>query len=405
LSRAADAVVLGFSKAPLLIERSLAPLRRLKQEGVLRNIHYVTWDSADIDPHAAPIQAMPEVTMTRVPQPVAEGTPYQKTIVYQIRNLEAALALIPEDDTIVLKSRPDFVADVDFLRDKIENFDLDCEIESAPAPHGVEMPKPIFRSKIWTPWADASQPFFYEDAAFLGRKDDLLHLTLPVSRADLGMLEMEPCYHYYHIVRFAKAFLPAYPMFKRYLKNFHHITNNMQYRAEMLRHAVKNPYFLFLMIAHAWILHSHFQVDCGEQGDLQFFPNTRNKDADWSNPATWNLAFPYDDIGKWRKTEFPGKLLFNITRPFGRLMDDQWQNALFTREISDLPQPTLKGMLEHVAHSRDGRLKKLERDFYDDLASFYRTYMKAHPEGFIRPADPPTRAAALAQLSATPANP
>ncbi len=42
-------------------------------------------------------------------------------------------------------------------------------------------------------------------------------------------------------------------------------------------------------------------------------------------------------------------------RPFGRLMDDQWQNALFTRAISDLPQATLKGMLEHVAHSRDGR--------------------------------------------------
>ena len=130
MSRAADAIVLGFSKAPLLIERSLAPLRRLKQEGVLRHLHYVTWDSADIDPHVAPIQAMPEVTMTRVPQPVAEGTPYQKTIVFQIHNLEAALALIPEDDTIVLKSRLDFVADVEFLRDKIENFDLDFEVAS-----------------------------------------------------------------------------------------------------------------------------------------------------------------------------------------------------------------------------------------------------------------------------------
>jgi hypothetical protein len=61
-------------------------------------------------------------------------------------------------------------------------------------------------------------------------------------------------------------------------------------------------------------------------------------------------------------------------------------------------------MLEHVAHSRDGRLKKLERDFYDDLASFYRAYMKAHPEGFTRPNDPPTRVAAL-QTPAAPANP
>jgi hypothetical protein len=405
LSRPADAIVLGFSKAPLLVERSFASLRQLKQEGVLRNIHYVTWDSADIDPFVAPIQAMPEVTVTRVPQPVVEGTPYQKTIVYQINNLEAALALIPEEDTIVLKSRTDFVADVDFLRDKIQNFDLDCEIDTNPAPFGIQMPKPIFRAKIWTPWADASQPFFYEDAAFLGRKDDLRHLVLPVSRTDLEMLETEPCYHYYHIVRFAKAFLPAYPMFKRYLKNFHHITNNQQYRMEMLRHAVKNPYFLFLMIAHAWILHSHFHVDCGEPGDLQFFPNTRNRDTDWSDPTTWNLAFPYDKVRTWRDAEFPGQLVVSITRPFARLMDDRWQDALFSKPIAELPGKTLTVMLEHLARSRDGRLKKLEREFYDDLASFYRSYMKARPEGFIRPNDPPTRAVTAAQMSAASANP
>jgi hypothetical protein len=83
---------------------------------------------------------MSEVTVTRVPQPVAHGTPYQKTIVYQIHNLAAALPLIAEDDTIVLKWRPDFAANVDFLRDKIESFDLDCEIESDPAPFGVQMP-------------------------------------------------------------------------------------------------------------------------------------------------------------------------------------------------------------------------------------------------------------------------
>ena len=396
MGRTADAIVLGFAKAPLLVERSFAPLRQLKQEGLLRNIHYVTWDSADIDPLVAPIQSMPEVTVTRVPQPHAEGEPYQKTIVYQIHNLDAALSLIAEDDTVVLKSRPDFVADVGFLRDKLKNFHFDCDIESGAAPLGVQMPKPIFHSKIWTPWADASQPFFYEDAAFMGRKDDLRQLTLPVSRADLGMLEMEPCYHYYHIVRFAKAFLEAYPMFRRYLKNYNLITNNMPYRMKMLPHAVKNPYFVFLMIAHAWILHSHFHVDIGEQGDLQFFPNTRNKTTDWSKPETWNLAFPYEDVEKWRRTEFPGHLVLAIVRPFARLMDDQWQNALFTRHIPDLPGNTLKGMLEHVAHARDGRLKKLERAFYDDLAVFYRIYMKAHPEGFQRPNDPPTQAAKVA---------
>ena len=290
LGRAVDAVVLGFSKVPLLVERSFDPLRRLKQEGVLRTIHYVTWDGPELDAIVAPILDMPEVQVTRVPQPVAHGEPYQKTIVYQIHNLDAALSLIAEEDTLVLKSRPDFVAKLDFLRDKIENFDLDCEIDTAPTALGVQMPKPIFRSKIWTPWADASQPFFYEDAAFLGRKDDLLQLTLPVSRADLGMLEIAPVTHYYHIVRFAKAFLPRYPIFRRYLKNYHLITNNMPYRTKLLPHVVKNPYFLLLMVTHAWILHSHFHVDIGEQGDLQFFPNTRNKDTDWANPNACRIS-------------------------------------------------------------------------------------------------------------------
>lgn len=376
MSRATDAVVLGFSKAPLLVERSFAPLRQLKQEGVLRNIHYVTWDSADIDPHIAPIQVMPEVTVTRVPQPVAHGTPYQKTIVYQIHNLEVALPLIAEDDAIVLKWRPDFTANVDFLRDKIESFDLDCEIEADPAPLGVAMPKPIFKNKIWTPWADANQPFFYEDAAFMGRKDDLCNLTIPLKRADLDVLGVEPCYHYYHIVRFAKPFLQSYPMFKGYLENYRFITNNMPYRSKLLPEFVKSGgYLVFLLIAHAWVLNSHFHVDIGEPGDVRFFPNTRNKTTDWSKPEAWNVAFPYDEVKTWRMTQYPGKFMLNVMRPYARLMDDQWQNALFARDIPELSRATLKRMLEHISQYSDA-LKKREQTFYDELAAFYRTQMK-----------------------------
>jgi len=377
VGRTADAIVLGFAKAPLLVEQSFAPLRQLRQEGVLRNIHYVTWEGADLDAHVAPIVNMPEVQVTRVPQPAAHGEPYQKTIVYQIHNLEAALSLITEDDTIVLKSRPDFVANVDFLREKIVNFDFDCEIESDPAPLGVAMPKPVFHNKIWTPWADSNQPFFYEDAAFMGRKDDVSKLAIPVRRADLDMLALEPCYHYYHIVRFAKIFLQSYPMFEGYLENYHHITNNMPYRTKLIPHFVnKGGHFLYLLIAHAWILNSHFHVDMGEPDDLQFYPNTRNKTTDWSKRDTWNLAFPYESVTKWRMTEFPGRFTLNVMRPYARLMDDLWQNALFTREIPELSPATLKRMLENIAHYGDGRLQKAERSFYDELGAFYRAQMK-----------------------------
>jgi len=377
LSRAVDAVVLGFSKTPLLVERSFAPLRQLKQEGVLRNIHYVTWDSPEIDAHIAPILDMLDVQVTRVRQPLAHGEPYQKTIVYQIHNLDAALSLIAEEDTLVLKSRPDFVAKVDFLREKIVDFDFNCEIEKDAAPLGVEMPKPVFNSKIWTPWADSNQPFFYEDAAFLGRKDDVRKLTIPVKRADLDMLALEPCYHYYHIVRFAKIFLQSYPLFDGYLQNYHHITNNMPYRSKLIPHFVKKGgHFISLLIAHAWILNSHFHVDIGEPGDLSFYPNTRNKTTDWSKPETWNLAFPYESVTTWGMTEFPGRFTLNIMRPYARLMDDRWQNALFTREIPELSQESLKRILENISRYGDGRMQKRERSFYDELGSFYRAQMK-----------------------------
>ena len=138
----------------------------------------------------------------------------------------------------------------------------------------------------------------------------------------------------------------------------------------------KGGHFLFLLIAHAWILHSHFHVDCGDQGDLSFYPNTRNKTTDWSNPKTWQLAFPYESVSTWRMTEFPGRFMLSVRRPYARLMDDRWQHALFTKDIPELPRPMFKGILEHISQSGDGRLKKIERAFYEELAAFYRTQMK-----------------------------
>ena len=83
-----------------------------------------------------------------------------------------ALSLIAEPGTVVFKSRPDVVIKPDFLRGKIANFARDCGTVPTSA-LGVAMPKPVLRNKVWTPWADFNQPFFYEDAAFMGRKDDL----------------------------------------------------------------------------------------------------------------------------------------------------------------------------------------------------------------------------------------
>ena len=379
MSQVADAIVLGFSKAPALVEQSFAPLRQLRQEGHLRDIHYVTWDSSELDPLVAPVERMPDVQITRVPQPVVDGTPPQKTLRYQIHNLNSALSLIKESDTVVLKSRTDFIPNVHFLRDKIANFERYCGNVPFSA-FGVPMPKPILRKKVWIPWADTNQFFFYEDGALIGLKSDLAQLNLPVTRAELQTLEQPLCEHYYHVARYAKAFVPSYPMIQTYLENHKYFTNYPPYRLDMLAHVMNGAYFLFLVIAHAWILHSQFHVDCGAQGTLRFYPNLRNMKTDWSDPSQWRLALPYDEIAKWRNSEEPGMFYPNIKRVYGRQLSDGWQHALFTQDLPDLPRHTLLGILKVISRNAEGLLRSYEDEFYRDLKSFYHRYVEAHED-------------------------
>ncbi len=377
MAQTTDAIVAGFAKSPLLVEQSFAPLRRLRQDGLIRTIHYVTWDSTELDAFVAPVLAMPEVQVTRVPQPMVQGTAEQKTLVYQTRNLDMALSLIAEPGTVVFKSRPDVVIKPDFLRRKIANFARDCGTVPTSA-LGVAMPKPVLRNKVWTPWADSNQPFFYEDAAFMGRKDDLQNFVIPPTRTDLALLDVPMCDHYYHIVRFAKPFLESQPLFQDYLRHYRYFTSNMDYRIELMQRLMGEAFTFYLVIAHAWILYSQFHVDCGALGDILFYPNTRNKKTDWSNPKAWRQALPYEDVEGWRQTESAGSVVANIGRPFGRLVSDAWQSALFEKEISELPPSSLVPMLEHISGCADGRLKPLEKSFYDDLAKFHRHYMHNH---------------------------
>lgn len=379
MSQVADAIVLGFSKGPAIVEQSFAAVRQLRREGHLRDIHYVTWDSPEIDPYVAAIEQMPDVKITRVPQPVMEGTPPQKTLRYQIHNLDVALSLIKENDTVVLKTRTDFVPNIDFLRDKIVNFERYCGNVPSSA-FGVSMPVPILRKKVWIPWADSNQFFFYEDSALLGLKSDLIKLNLPVTRTDLHTLEQPLCEHYYHVARYAKAFLPTYPMIRTYLENYKYLTNYPPYRLEMLAHVMNGTYFVFLVVAHAWILYSQFHVDCGAQDTLRFYPNLRNIKTDWSDPKQWQLALPYDEIGRWTGTEEPGLFYPNIKRIYGRQLTDRWQKALFTRYLPDFPHETMVGILKVIARNGEGLLRPYEDEFYADLKNFYRRYVATHED-------------------------
>ncbi|HEY0281282.1 MAG TPA: hypothetical protein VGC27_01515, partial [Rhizomicrobium sp.] len=76
MKRSAVAVVVGYTKREGLLRKSFAPLRRLKQAGVIDRILYVTWDKPELDAWLADAAAMPEVELVRVPEPEVSGKPY-----------------------------------------------------------------------------------------------------------------------------------------------------------------------------------------------------------------------------------------------------------------------------------------------------------------------------------------
>ena len=336
--RPADALVTGFVKSPVVLEQSLAPLRALRFDGVIRHIHYVTWDSPELDAHLAPLALMGDVKLTRLPQPAAAGNGKQRGLIYQVKNLEAGLNLLRDEDGLVLKYRPDFIASARLLRDKIVNFDRLCAPVSATAPNGVKMPKPVLANKIWIPWADSNQPFFYEDAAFLGTLRDVRKLVTPLDDADHAVLDHFDCGSYAHVVRFAKIFRERWPLIDGYLGHYDCFVNDLSYRMKLVPEILDDGFFWHLLIAHAWILYSQFHVDSGAPNDLRFYANNVNQDADWSRPETLTLANPYDDLGSWRRDTRAGEATHSVRRAYGRLVDDAWQTALFNQPAARFPR-------------------------------------------------------------------
>jgi hypothetical protein len=375
MTRPVIALVTGFTRNGDLCRRSLAPLRKLKRRGVLDRVLAVTWDNASLDPFLEPLSDMPEVELIRLPEPPIDGAPYRKGTVFQIRNLEAALALVPQEDALIFKTRPDFVANTEFLAGKIASFDTLCAPSLLPAAFGANMPPSPFAMKIWLPWADCNQPFFYEDGAFLGLKRDVSKLADRSAETYLGVLEDTTFGWFAHVVRFALPFLDGYPIFRRYLGDFHCFPNNLSFRIDMLRAAQEDAFFWHLLVAHAWILATSFHVDCGVSGQLGLYTNIYNQKADWSKIDTLRVNPPYDDLNCWRDGQHPGGFLPGAGRAYGRLVDDSWQHALFTQPVlSDLTPDTIREVLRIVTLYGHGVLDDAEDAFYGSLENLVRSH-------------------------------
>lgn len=344
-------IVTGFTKNATILERSLAPLRALKRADIVQRVLYVTWDKSDIDAFVEPVRAMAEIELVRLPEPAVSGTACYRGTAYQIANLEKALALVPEEDALIVKLRPDFIVDETFLKSKIADFDRLCAPSELAREFGVAMPPSPFAAKIWIPWADANLPLHFEDAALMGLKPDIQRFADRSALRFLGSPLLSDIRYAWlvHVARYATVFLSSYPLFENYVKKFRYQVNDVRYRAVMMPAAVQEPFFWRLVAANAWILAANFHVDCGMNGQLTFYSNSINPNADWTSLRRLKIHPPYNAVAEWRLVQHPGGMFPCVGRTHARLVDDSWQEALFTRpHLADVTPDQLRSLLCRV---------------------------------------------------------
>jgi hypothetical protein len=373
------AIVTGFTVHEPLMRRSFAPLLALRRSGVLDRVLYMTWDTATLDGYVAPALEWPEVELVRIPQPQVSGTPHRRGFVYQSRNLAAALELVADPDELVFKTRPDYLIDENFLANKIATFGT---WRTAPDfSHRIPpvMPPSPFKARIWVPWADAA-PFFYEDGAFMGLAGDLARLADPVADEIVQYCGDERAVNIAHVVRFAVPFLDNYPIFLRYIRDFHLFRMEFFYRRKTAPLFVNDAFFWHMAVAHAWILANSFHVDCGRKGQLHIVESdTARRGLGKTVEEICNNVI-YRDVETWRAYEEPGTFLPLLAKPGTRLMDDDWQTRLFSGPVEQgFSYENLLLMLENVRRYRSGVLDALEQTFYDGLTAIYRDFSDPAP--------------------------
>ena len=229
--------------------------------------------------------------------------------------------------------------------------------------------------KIWLPWADSNQPFVYEDGAFMGLKRDDARLADRRAENYLSDLDNHPYSWLAHIVRFVTPFLDDYPIFERYLRDFHLFPKVMEFRFDMLKAVQETPFFWYLTLTHAWILATSVHVDCGSGSQMGLFTNLYNQQSDWSKFEPCGPATATTTSRAGARNQYPGGVLPGAGRAFGRVMDDDWQHALFTRpKLTDLTPETVRTILHNVNLYSQGLLTEVENDYYDTLEKVCRAH-------------------------------
>ena len=145
----------------------------------------------------------------------------------------------------------------------------------------VVMPSSPFAAKLWIPRADA------ESAAALRRggvyRSQMRRREAGGSRrarsSGIGSADGTHLFLVRHVARYAAVFAPRYPIFDNYIRNFRYFINDSGYRMAMMPLALQKTFFL-RSSPNAWIPATSFHVDCGGPGELTFYANGTDRDAD-----------------------------------------------------------------------------------------------------------------------------
>lgn len=384
MKRDVVALVTGYTRVEFLNRISFAYLKKLREQRIIDRIVYVTWDSPRLDGLLAPIADMPEIELIRIPEPKIDGAPLAKSVIYQIRNFEAALPFIGDDDTLVLKTRPDFIfINEEFIKPKLLDFDRLCARSSVPKRLKIETPPPAFKRKIWIPWASTTEPLFYNDAVYLGLKCDIAKLADPGAERFLDNLWDSRFARMNHICRALNIFYPDYPILHRFAENGVRFGSELSYRTRFASLCGRHPFFWRLLVLHAWLLETHFHVDGGMNGDLAFCANHTNAYRKLECLQDLKFEPPLNCIETWRKNNQPGSLKKCFNYALSYLGDDDWQHALFTsRKLADVSHAEILEYLgDAIAYDRD-KIGIMEDAFYDEIDRYCKKYLDDHPGEF-----------------------
>lgn len=365
LARQVVALILGLPRNDALMRATLGPVLNLKSSGVIHRVIYVTWDRNDLDAALAPVAADPNIELVRIPEPKLPGVGYQKSFIYQTTTLAAGLAEVGDPDALVLKLRPDYVFDTGFLAAKILAFDYLCAPSRLHERYPAKLAPSPFAAKIWVPWADANEPFYIEDAAFLGLCRDLAQLTTQQGNAEI-MNHSDLKYRWVmHPLRFIYPFLAGFPLFARYVQELDLFPQEFEFRQKLMPVLMSDPFFWHLTFATAWVLANNFHIDCGYPRQLLFFPEACLAGLKPTFLDDQGIYAPYDNIEGWRAGQKPGQAAPCVLRAYGRLLDDSWPQALFRcADLGDITPENRNGILNNLSLYSTGLLADLENDFY-----------------------------------------